>query len=138
MKIKDLADKLNLKVLTPYDEDKNVTGCYSGDLLSWVMSRAKEGDVWLTVMGNVNAVAVAVLIIMAFRKHDRANLFVNRVAAMEAAAAEEAEEAEEVYEAEEAEEAEAEMEAEAAAEAEETEEPEAEAEDEAVFEDSEE
>lgn len=61
MKIKDLADKLNLKVLTPYDEDKNVTGCYSGDLLSWVMSRAKEGDVWLTVMGNVNAVAVAVL-----------------------------------------------------------------------------
>lgn len=61
MKIKELADKLNLKVLTPCDEDKNVTGCYSGDLLSWVMSRAKEGDVWLTVMGNVNAVAVAVL-----------------------------------------------------------------------------
>ena len=25
------------------------------------MSRAKEGDVWLTVMGNINAVAVAVL-----------------------------------------------------------------------------
>ena len=52
------------------------------------------------------AVAVAVLIIMAFRKHDRANLFVNRVAAMEAAAAEEAEEEfEEEEEAEEAEEA---------------------------------
>lgn len=61
MKIKDLAEKLNLKVLTPYDEDRDVTGCYSGDLLSWVMSRAKEGDVWLTVMGNINAVAVAVL-----------------------------------------------------------------------------
>ena len=61
MKIKDLAEKLNLKVLTPYDEDREVTGCYSGDLLSWVMSRAKEGDVWLTVMGNINAVAVAVL-----------------------------------------------------------------------------
>ena len=58
MKIKDLAEKLNLKVLTPYDEDREVTGCYSGDLLSWVMSRAKEGDVWLTVMGNINAVAV--------------------------------------------------------------------------------
>ena len=57
----DLAEKLNLKVLTPYDEDRDVTGCYSGDLLSWVMSRAKEGDVWLTVMGNINAVAVAVL-----------------------------------------------------------------------------
>ena len=61
MKIKDLAEKLDLKVLTPYDEDRDVTGCYSGDLLSWVMSRAKEGDVWLTVMGNINAVAVAVL-----------------------------------------------------------------------------
>ena len=61
MKIKELAEKLNLKVLTPYDEDREITGCYSGDLLSWVMSKAKEGDVWLTVMGNINAVAVAVL-----------------------------------------------------------------------------
>ena len=48
-------------VITAYDEEKEITGCYCGDLLSWVMSRAKEGDAWLTVMGNVNAVAVAVL-----------------------------------------------------------------------------
>lgn len=61
MKIKEFAEILNLKVLTAYDEDKEITGCYCGDLLSWVMSRAKEGDAWLTVMGNVNAVAVAVL-----------------------------------------------------------------------------
>ena len=61
MKIKELTEKLNLKVLTDYDEEKEVRGCYCGDLLSWVMSKAKEGDVWLTVMGNVNAVAVAVL-----------------------------------------------------------------------------
>ena len=61
MKIKDFADKLNLKVLTDYDSEREITGCYCGDLLSWVMSRAKEGDAWLTVMGNVNAVAVAVL-----------------------------------------------------------------------------
>ena len=61
MKLKELIEKLNLKVLTPADEEREVTGCYSGDLLSWVMSRAQEGDAWLTVMGNVNAVAVAVL-----------------------------------------------------------------------------
>ena len=61
MKIKEFADKLNLRVLTPFDEEREITGCYSGDLLSWVMSRAQEGDVWLTVMGNINAVAVAVL-----------------------------------------------------------------------------
>ena len=36
-------------------------GCYCGDLLSWVMGRAKADDAWLTVMGNVNAIAVASL-----------------------------------------------------------------------------
>lgn len=61
MTVKDLAEKLQLKILTQGDMEKEVTGCYSGDLLSWVMSKAQEGDVWLTVMGNVNAVAVAVL-----------------------------------------------------------------------------
>ena len=61
MKIKDFAEKLDLKVLTNYDSEKEIRGCYCGDLLSWVMSKAKEGDAWLTVMGNVNAVAVAVL-----------------------------------------------------------------------------
>ena len=61
MKVKELTEKLGLSVLTQGDLEKECTGCYSGDLLSWVMSRAKEGDVWLTVMGNVNAVAVAVL-----------------------------------------------------------------------------
>lgn len=61
MTVKKICEELNLTVLTEGDLEKEVTGCYSGDLLSWVMSRAKEGDAWLTVMGNVNAVAVAVL-----------------------------------------------------------------------------
>lgn len=61
MKIKDFAEKLNLKVLTAFDEEKEIKGCYCGDLLSWVMSKAQEGDAWLTVMGNINSVAVAVL-----------------------------------------------------------------------------
>ncbi len=43
------------------DLEREVTGCYCGDLLSWVMSRAQGGDAWLTVMGNVNAVGVAAL-----------------------------------------------------------------------------
>jgi len=60
MKTKELAEKLNLRVLTD-GEDREVTGCYCGDLLSWVMSRAKSGDIWLTVMGNVNAIAVTTL-----------------------------------------------------------------------------
>lgn len=41
--------------------EKEVTGGYCGDLLSWVMGRAVAGSAWITVMGNENAVAVAVL-----------------------------------------------------------------------------
>ena len=41
--------------------DREITGGCVGDLLSWVMAHAKPGDAWVTVMGNVNAVAVASL-----------------------------------------------------------------------------
>lgn len=61
MDVKELIEKLGLKVLCGENTDKKISGCYCGDLLSWVMSRAQEGDVWLTVMGNVNSVGVAVL-----------------------------------------------------------------------------
>ncbi|MBQ3137014.1 MAG: hypothetical protein IJB74_05970 [Clostridia bacterium] len=61
MTVKEFSEKLSLKILTEGDLSRQITGCYCGDLLSWVMSRAREGDVWLTVMGNVNSVAVAVL-----------------------------------------------------------------------------
>lgn len=62
MQIKELAEKLGWSLLTGGEGETNeVTGCYVGDLLSWVMGRAQSGDVWITVMGNINAVAVAVL-----------------------------------------------------------------------------
>ena len=61
MTVKELAEKLNLSVLVDGDTDREVTGGYCGDLLSWVMGRAQSGDCWFTVMGNINAVAVAVL-----------------------------------------------------------------------------
>lgn len=40
---------------------REIKGIFTGDLLSWTMGRAKEGDAWFTVMGNVNSVAVAAL-----------------------------------------------------------------------------
>ena len=43
------------------EPDREVTGGYAGDLLSWVMGRAKSGDAWVTIMSNVNIVAVATL-----------------------------------------------------------------------------
>lgn len=42
-------------------EERTVSGCYVGDLLSWVMSRAGADQAWLTVMSNVNVAAVAAM-----------------------------------------------------------------------------
>ena len=62
MKISDLVKFGEYEVLTNPDyEDKEITGCYIGDLLSWVMGRANSGDMWITVMSNINIVAVATL-----------------------------------------------------------------------------
>lgn len=61
MTVRDLITALSLETLVEGDLDRTVTGGYAGDLLSWVMGRAKAGDAWLSVMGNVNAVAVCVL-----------------------------------------------------------------------------
>ncbi len=61
MTVKEICEKLQLKVLVEGDSDREITGGYCGDLLSWVMGRAQSGDCWFTVMGNINAIAVAVL-----------------------------------------------------------------------------
>lgn len=63
MTVQNLIDDFSLEVLCCGDKaaEKEVRGGYCGDLLSWVMSKANEGDCWLTVMGNVNSIGVAVL-----------------------------------------------------------------------------
>lgn len=61
MKVKELAQRLGCETAVAGDPDREVTGGYCGDLLSWVMGRCAAGSAWITVMGNVNAVAVAVL-----------------------------------------------------------------------------
>ena len=61
MTVKEFADALALKVLVEGDMEREITGCYIGDLLSWVMGRAPEDCAWLTVMGNINSIAVATL-----------------------------------------------------------------------------
>ena len=63
MKIADLVDKLPLEVLACENNlEKNVTGGYCSDLLSVVMSSAKEGQVWITLQGHPNIIAIAVLL----------------------------------------------------------------------------
>ena len=61
MTVKELCEQLQLKVIVKGEQGKTVAGGYTGDLLSWVMARLPEDAVWLTVMGNINTVAVASL-----------------------------------------------------------------------------
>ena len=43
------------------DGEREIKGVYIGDLLSWVMGRAKADDAWITIMSNINIIAVASL-----------------------------------------------------------------------------
>ncbi|MEG2053654.1 MAG: hypothetical protein RR052_01810, partial [Oscillospiraceae bacterium] len=42
-------------------EDKEINGFFCCDLLSHVMGQSLEGNVWCTVMANINSLAVASL-----------------------------------------------------------------------------
>lgn len=62
MEVSEFAARLDMRILTgDTGLDRKVTGIYSGDLLSWVMSHAKSGDAWITVHTHLNIIAVAVL-----------------------------------------------------------------------------
>lgn len=43
------------------DGSREIDGVYIGDLLSWVMGRAQMDNAWITIMTNVNTIAVASL-----------------------------------------------------------------------------
>jgi hypothetical protein len=61
MTVKELIEHCGFEVINEADLNREVTSVYCCDLLSWVMGRAPADSAWLTVMGNMNAVAVAVL-----------------------------------------------------------------------------
>ena len=58
----DIAEKCGFAVLAGADSlDKEADKVFCCDLLSFVMGRAPADCAWVTVMGNVNSIAVAVL-----------------------------------------------------------------------------
>ncbi|MFO7814702.1 MAG: DRTGG domain-containing protein [Halanaerobiales bacterium] len=61
MILKDLIEELKLKLLNDGDLRKEVSGCYIGDLLSNVMANAQRGQLWLTIQGHQNIIAVSLL-----------------------------------------------------------------------------
>ena len=60
----DFARRADLELLHPdmAQHEMTIKGCYIGDLLSNVMGNARPGQLWLTVMTNINIVAVAQLL----------------------------------------------------------------------------
>jgi hypothetical protein len=61
MTVSELKEQLQLTAYALPNGAREVTGGYTGDLLSWVMGRAEAGDAWITIMSNANIVAVATL-----------------------------------------------------------------------------
>ncbi len=61
MTVNEFSVKHGLNALCLPDGEREITGGYVGDLLSWVMGRANAGDAWITIMSNQNIVAVASL-----------------------------------------------------------------------------
>ncbi len=61
MTVKEFKEKANLTALCLAEPDREIRGGYAGDLLSWVMGRAKADDAWITIMSNHNILAVAAL-----------------------------------------------------------------------------
>lgn len=62
MTVEQISEKLGLKAVTVSDASREVNGVYIGDLLSWVMGRAVADNIWITIMSNINIVAVAALV----------------------------------------------------------------------------
>ena len=61
MTVEELINKTDLSAAALPNPDKEVKDAYIGDLLSWVMGKAKSGDAWITIMSNKNILAVAAL-----------------------------------------------------------------------------
>lgn len=61
MTVKEFAESSEFETVCLPSADRTVNGAYVGDLLSWVMGKADPENVWITIMSNINIVAVATL-----------------------------------------------------------------------------
>ena len=60
MKVSELLEN-GFEAVTVPDGEREIDGVYIGDLLSWVMGRASQDNAWITIMSNINVIAVATL-----------------------------------------------------------------------------
>lgn len=61
MTVNELAAADGFRPLALPQGEREMRGVYIGDLLSWVMGRARADSVWITIMSNINVAAVASL-----------------------------------------------------------------------------
>ncbi|MBQ9743178.1 MAG: hypothetical protein IJV88_05860 [Ruminococcus sp.] len=61
MTVTELSHAEGFEAVNLSEGDREITGVYIGDLLSWVMGKATSGDSWITIMSNINILAVASL-----------------------------------------------------------------------------
>jgi predicted transcriptional regulator len=62
MKLRELIEKLNLELKSASTAlDADVKYAYSSDILSDVMSHARDGSIWITLQTHRNIVSVAML-----------------------------------------------------------------------------
>ena len=63
MTLREMIEKLELILVAETGAlDETVSGGYVSDLLSHVMGQAKAGQIWVTMQGHQNIVAVASLV----------------------------------------------------------------------------
>lgn len=63
MTLREMIGKLELTVVAETGAlDETVSGGYVSDLLSHVMGQAKAGQIWVTMQGHQNIIAVASLV----------------------------------------------------------------------------
>lgn len=61
MTVNQLSETAGFSAVALPQPERELSGVYIGDLLSWVMGRAREDNAWITIMSNINVIAVASL-----------------------------------------------------------------------------
>ncbi len=62
MTVEQLVKSAEFSPIIISDGERDIENVYIGDLLSWVMGRARSGNAWITIMSNLNVLAVATLV----------------------------------------------------------------------------
>lgn len=62
MKLKEIVESLKGEVLTGENLlQTEIKGGFAGDMLSFVLANAREGEVWFTIQTHINIIPVAVM-----------------------------------------------------------------------------